>query len=401
MISRVEALRYRVLRNVSQDVQPFQVLAGPNASGKSTFLDTIAFFGDLLRAGACKAVLGELHAGVPPRAANLAQLLWMGQGTSFELAAELAIPAARQHSLTSGASPTCRYEIAVGWRGESGDFGLLSESLWLLPKPSSRVNMMQVGLFPQSEQRSETLLLGAGGRAPATARKVVNKVVDSGNDYFFSETSGWRNLFLLGPMKSALGNLPEDEAMFPVATWTRRTLMEGVVRITLNSEALRRPSPPSETGAFLPDGSNLPWLVERLERDSPERHAAWVARLRSAIAGLRSVTSRERVEDRHRYLVLQFDNGFEAPSWSFSAGTLRLLALTLLGYIPDLDGVYLIEEPENGINPASVELLFQSLSSIPTAQILCVTHSPAILSMALPEQVLKFDRDETGAAIIK
>lgn len=401
MISRVEALRYRVLRNVSQDVQPFQLLAGPNASGKSTFLDAVAFFGDLLRAGACKAVLGELHAGVPPRAANLEQLLWMGKGTSFELAVELAIPAARQHSLTSGAAPTCRYEVAVGRRGDSGDFGLLAESLWLLPKPSTRSAAVQAGLFPQSEQLSETLLVGASGRAPAAARKILNKVCDSGNDYFFSETSGWRNLFRLGPTKSALGNLPEDEAMFPVATWARRTLMDGVVRIALNPEALRRPSPPAETGAFLPDGSSLPWLVDRLERSSPERHAAWVARLRTAISGLRSITSRERVEDRHRYLVLQFDNGFEAPSWSFSAGTLRLLALTLLGYVPDLEGIYLVEEPENGIYPAAVELLFQSLSSIRTAQVLCVTHSPAMLSMPRPEQVLRFDRDETGAAVIK
>jgi predicted ATPase len=401
VISRVEALRYRVLRNVAQDVERFQVLVGPNASGKSTFLDVVGFFGDLLRAGACSAVLGDVRAGVPRRATHLEQLIWMGQGTSFELAVELAIPADRQQFIPNGNATTCRYEVAVGRRGNSTDFGLLAESLWLLPRPSATAPELQVGLFPQSEQPPDTILAGAGGRTPAGGRKVVNKVTDSGNDYFFSETSGWRNLFRLGSTKSALGNLPEDEAMFPVATWAKRTLMEGVQRIALNSEALRHPSPPGETRAFLPDGSNLPWVVEQLERDSPERHAAWVGHLRTALADLESIATRERPEDRHRYLVLKYANGFEAPSWSVSAGTLRLLALTLLAYIPNLEGIYLIEEPENGIHPAAVELLFQSLSSLCTAQVLCATHSPVILGMAAAGQVLRFERDEAGAAVIK
>jgi hypothetical protein len=50
-VTRIEALGYRSLRYVSQPLLPFQVLVGPNASGKSAFLDVIAFLGDLLRVG--------------------------------------------------------------------------------------------------------------------------------------------------------------------------------------------------------------------------------------------------------------------------------------------------------------------------------------------------------------
>jgi len=42
MIRRIEALNYRSLRYVSQALCPFQLLIGPNASGKSTFLDVVA-----------------------------------------------------------------------------------------------------------------------------------------------------------------------------------------------------------------------------------------------------------------------------------------------------------------------------------------------------------------------
>ena len=43
MITLVEALNYRCLRYVHRPLKPFHVLVGPNASGKSTFLDVIGF----------------------------------------------------------------------------------------------------------------------------------------------------------------------------------------------------------------------------------------------------------------------------------------------------------------------------------------------------------------------
>lgn len=63
MISRIEALYYRSLGYVAQDLRPFQVLVGPNASGKSTFLDVVALLGDFVRYGLDKALLFGTEAG--------------------------------------------------------------------------------------------------------------------------------------------------------------------------------------------------------------------------------------------------------------------------------------------------------------------------------------------------
>jgi predicted ATPase len=83
-----------------------------------------------------------------------------------------------------------------------------------------------------------------------------------------------------------------------------------------------------------------------------------------------------------------------------SDGTLRLLALTLPAYLPDFKGIYLVEEPENGIHPSAVETMFQSLSSVYDAQMLMATHSPVILSIAEPDQVLCFAKTAEGATDI-
>jgi hypothetical protein len=401
LISRIEVLRYRALRYVSQSVGPFQILVGPNASGKSSFLDAVAFLGDMLRAGPTKAILGDRRASIPQRAPDATHLFWMRKGPTFQIAVEMTIPEERRSLLKNGGYTTARYEVAIGFPRERDQAGIIAETLWLLPEERSVREAPQRTLFPAPSPPPESLVALSGRKTPPGWKWIVKKIEESGNDYFHSETSNWNGPFRLGPAKSALANLPEDEARFPVATWVKRTLLEGVQRIALSSEAMRRPSPPGETSAYLPDGSNLPWVIHTLEgRGRRQRLDAWIAHLRIALPDLSSITTKERAEDRHRYLVLRYASGLEAPSWLVSDGTLRLLALTLLAYAPEVNGIYLVEEPENGIHPRAVEVMFQSLSSVYGAQILCATHSPVVLSMAKPDQVLCFARDSTGATDI-
>jgi predicted ATPase len=104
--------------------------------------------------------------------------------------------------------------------------------------------------------------------------------------------------------------------------------------------------------------------------------------------------------DKYRHLILHYKGGLEVPSWTASDGTLRLLAMTILAYLPDFKGICLIEEPENGIHPCAVETVYQSLSSIYNAQILLATHSPVILNMAETKHVLCFKKNSEGATDI-
>ena len=72
----------------------------------------------------------------------------------------------------------------------------------------------------------------------------------------------------------------------------------------------------------------------------------------------------------------------------------------LLAYLPNVKGVFLIEEPENGIHPRAVETVFQSLSSVYGAHVVLATHSPVILGIAKQQDVLCFARTLEGATDI-
>jgi predicted ATPase len=95
-----------------------------------------------------------------------------------------------------------------------------------------------------------------------------------------------------------------------------------------------------------------------------------------------------------------FKEGLKLPSWMLSDGTLRFIALTLLAYLPLTDKIYLIEEPENGIHPKALEYVYQSLSSIYDGQIFIATHSPILLQLAKPNDILCFKLTEDGTTKI-
>ena len=387
MITLIEALNFRCLRYIKQPLGPLHVLVGPNASGKTTFLDVIAFLGQVVSEG--------LDTAIAERSANFQDLVWGRAGAGFELAVEAAIPQPIRGKIAANGYDTVRYETAFELDAESTEVHIVAEKVLL--KRSVPPGPLQRTLFPDSVTPPRSILTGKAGPGEKT---IINKV-RGGNDLFYSEVysaagKGWVPAFKLGPRKSALGNMPADETKFPATTWFRGLLTQGVQQLVLNSLVIRKASSPGQVRGFKPDGSNLPWVIADFQRRSEERFQDWLAHLRTALPDLEGVRTVEREDDKHRYLVLKYRGDLEVPSWMASDGTLRLFALTLPAYLPDLSGVFLIEEPENGIHPRAVEAMFQSLSSVYGAQVLLATHAPVILGIVDAEKVLCFAKTTAG-----
>jgi len=393
MITRIEALNYKCLHDVSQSLTGFNILVGPNASGKTTFLDVVSFLGDLVSEG--------LEAAVFNRTSNFNDLTWKGTGEPFELAVEFKIPDDKKELLENKEDfEQIRYEVKIGMEEETGEILILNETGLFIKKSETEDKVIaQQSMFPAQTNLRESLLSSKGKN-----NKTLFSKTYQGNDNYYGENygrdKGYKPSFKLGPRKSTLANLPEDETKFPVATWLKSTLANRVNTISLNSLVMRKASPPGLYKGFRPDGSNLPWVIEKLKKEKPHDFQDWLSHLQTSLPDLRDIATIERPEDRHRYLKTIHAEEFEVPSWMVSDGTLRLMALTLMAYIPDFHGVYLIEEPENGIHPEAIQTVYDSLSSVYDAQILLATHSPVFLSLAKPGEILCFARNEEGATDI-
>ena len=389
MFTRIQTRAFRCLKSVDQPLGPFRALVGPNASGKTTFLDVIGFLSELVRSR------GDVLPTVQERSSNFQKLLWMEQGNSFGLAVEAEIPASVRSLVAADKQEFThvRYELEIGLNESSNEIGLDHETLWLLT-PQATVDP-QRSVFPSMRNEMPSLFIGSGAN-----RRVVLTKRPGGNDNYYTEgKKSYRPSFKLGRGRSALSNIPADTESFPVSTWFRDLLEKGVQTFVLNSQVIRQPSPPGLGRRFQTDGSNLPWVIAELRKDQ-RQFSAWLEHVRTALEDIRDIQTIERPEDKHCYVVIEYANGAKIPSWLASDGTLRLLALTIPAYLKDLEGTFLIEEPENGIHPRAIETVLQSLSSMYDSQVLVATHSPIALSMLEPKQILCFAKDETGATDI-
>ena len=288
MIRRIQALNYRCLRYVDVSLDRFHVLIGPNASGKSTLFDAIAFLGDLVRDGLEKAV-GN-------RTANFQDLVWgrPERDMGFELAIELEVPEGLRRRLPPERDfRIFRYEVAI--REEKGETRIASERGLLMPllKQEPRV---QRELFPDPPTPPSTMLIG-GGRP---GKRTVLSKSPEGTDSFHDETAtkpgkGWVTNIAFGPRRSTLGNLPESPTKFPMATFVKRKLENGVKPVFLDSVAMRGASPPAfGTNGFADDGSNLPWVIKRLQDHHPTDFAEWLGHVQTVLSDLRGVQRQSR-----------------------------------------------------------------------------------------------------------
>jgi len=100
-----------------------------------------------------------------------------------------------------------------------------------------------------------------------------------------------------------------------MATFVKRKLEMGVKPVFLDSGKMRLASPPEYgRNGFAVNGSNLPWVIKRLQDRHPTDFSEWLGHVQTVLADLQGIRVIDRPEDRHSYLLLDYDTGVSVPS---------------------------------------------------------------------------------------
>lgn len=357
MIRSLTIRNFRSIRHLDRlELGRFHVLVGPNGSGKTTFLDAIEFLRDSLATSPREAV--------ERRAPNFEDLTFNRQGGFIELQFEVE---ADERVLT--------YEILLKADADLG-----------------------VKVHEESLGDTSGSLLKRNFSAVSYRREDFREG---------SDELRWDS-FTFASDRLALALVPPDLNRYGVANAVRQILLDGVSLLQLDGRQIAQPSPRTRSFRLEADGSNLARVVGSLLRASPltrpdrdEALLPWIEHLRYAIPDLEGVGWKQREADNAEYLVLRYGDGLECPSWLLSDGTLRMLALTLLSFLPAQRGIFLVEEPENGVHPKALGLIIDSLSTVPMAQVFLATHSAQVVQQVGIEPLLCFSRNSGGARIVR
>jgi len=381
MITGIRIKNYKAIKEITEvlPLQRFHVLVGPNASGKSTFLDAIDFVKDCLEFGPRKAV--------EKRVPEFRDITYMRMGGTIELELWLDIG----EMLATQVNNLIHYRLAVR---EDEKLGVCVEEELLRQYAK---NWFVAGKpFVVSERVQPRRLLGKTSK---------------GTDFYRREVGNYTDSFNFGLDKLTLSTTPPDDERYPTGNTARRFLMQSVRYIQLNSRAMREPCPATRPADLELDGTNLARVVGRLygacnandkegsTARSPDTLRRWTSHLQYALPDLREIAWSKREPDNAEFIILKYENGLECPSWLVSDGTLRMLALTLLAFLPPSPGIYMVEEPENGVHPKGLEIIVRSLSTIPDSQMLLATHSPLVVQQIGKEPLLCFSYDDEGTHV--
>ena len=376
MITQISIRNFKGIREADRvPLGRFRVLVGPNSSGKSTFLDAIEFVRACLADGPLQAV--------EARAPTFNDLTFMRRGGQVEIDLWMDLDGL----LDSQKGKLLQYHLAVRQDDRLG-VCVAEETLKQYSK-----SWLCTGDFPDfTEKISPKRLLGK------TAK---------GSDFYTREKGRYQDSFVFGLDKLTLALTPPDVEKYPTANVVKNYLVDGVQFIQLNSRGMRYPTPATRPTHLELDGTNLPRVVGRLKGDNgqefegTEALVRWTEHLRYALPSLVEIGWDRREPDNAEYIVLKFSDGLACPSWLLSDGTLRMLALTLPAFLPPRPGIYLVEEPENGVHPRALETIVRSLSAIPQSQMLVATHSPLVVEQVGIDSLLCFERHQGETLIVR
>ena len=194
-----------------------------------------------------------------------------------------------------------------------------------------------------------------------------------------------------GATRTIIGT--ENTATTPTILAARQEMQHWRI-LALEPAAMRRPDRYTQTPGIASDGAHIPATLHHLATfASPDDVYEIVASRLSYMVPVRSL--RIEQDDVRRLLSLELEetSGLKLRANSISDGTLRFLALVVLAEVDSATGLYCMEEPENGIHPARLEVMNNLLQDIAVdaeepigsdnllRQVIVATHSPYFVQL--------------------
>ncbi len=399
MIRRIRIRNYKSLRDLEVKLTPLAVLFGPNAAGKSNFIDALQLLSRIVGSRSLKEAFDPPYRGKPMESFSFGETglegLMKSDSASFSMEVDIELSPAvikavnkeiletkrRQTQDTNGGGPrkpnqpihhtSLRYRIEVGITPRSGVLHVADEYLVPLGKDGEPKSSPKAFL----EQKNKKIHLRMEGQSHPT-------YFDLDLDY-------------------AIVSRPHYAPHYPHLTAFKKELESWFFYYFEPRERMRAATSVKEVRHIGLMGEELAAFLNTLYNLDPQQFKAVEKAMHSLIPSVTGI--RTEVNKVGEVELSLMEGNVAMPARVVSEGTLRALGLLALSGVKEPPALIGFEEPENGVHPRRIRDIAKILVSRAESgdtQLIVTTHSP-ILPDHVPPQSLFVCRKKGGATVIE
>jgi predicted ATPase len=361
MLSRFRVQGFKSLDDVELDMPKLLVLFGPNAAGKSNFLEALQCLSRLVTERAIRDALTPPIRGYPVEAFRIPpggiKELMTSPKASFRFQADVVPQAPTQ-------ARKLRYKVEISADPRTASFSVTDEYLAVLQKMKDEPYGKPI--IEKDGERFVVRIRGQGAH-PVYQRFGQNHTTASVPAFAGSH---YRDIELL---RAELG------------AWRTYYLDP--------RGAMRTAQPPSQVTDIGPPGETIAPYLYRLKMEHWKCFQGVQRALRTLIPSVDDLDVTLN-QERGELEIMVVQNGVQYPTRIISEGTLRVLALCALCVNPWHPTLIAFEEPENGVHPRRLDLIAEMLVSLATGdgtQVVVTTHSPRFCGAVWKREEIRED----------
>ncbi len=388
MLKRVKIQGYKSLADVEVHLQPLTVLFGPNASGKSNFLDALQLLSRIATSRKLQDAFNPPYRGTQLESfafgTNGIQGLRLQEKASFsiEIDLELSQPviAAVNQQIQEIEDETklsksieesyLRYSIEIEIVPKTGILHLLKESIIALNPDGSPAHVQP---FLDLHFKEGLTYLNMEGKRPVNYERALDYSIISRpyNPYYHTHIVS-----------------------------VRQELMSWFFFYLEPRERMRIPTAVREVRHIGIMGEELATFLNTLQALDDAQFKAVEKALHVIIPSISGIEV--SINDEGKVELYLIKDQIPISARLLSEGTLRILGLLALGGAKEPATLLCFEEPETGIHPDRLDLIASLLLNLAdeNSQVIVTTHSATLLDL-LPETSLYIFRLQHGNTAIE
>jgi predicted ATPase len=390
MLNRIRIKGYKSLRDVEVRLQPLSVLFGPNAAGKSNFLDALQLLSKIVSSRTLKEAFDPPYRGKPLESFSFGEEGLKGLLAQDALTFSIEVDFTLSDAVVNAVNRQVReLKRPSGTQGDEG-----AKDLRQAPVRERFLRYrIEIEMLPRSGilRVADEYLAALNSKGEPTGKR----------EPFLSRRENRLHLRLEGQahptyldryLDHSILSLPNYSPHYPHMVAARQELGSWLFFYFEPRERMRAANPVKEVRHIGLMGEELPVYLNTLNALEPRQFNAVEKALKTILPQIDGIDV--GVNDLGEVELRLRENGIPVPARVLSEGTLRILGMLALTGAKEPPSLVGFEEPENGIHPRRIQLIAELLKTragIGSTQYIVTTHSP-ILPDLIPDESLFITR---------